>query len=240
MRTGSGGVQGSFSPNQIAEVETETETERDSSSSVFLRSGLEAMEMKWKKMEEEEEYEEQRKKALDEESRKQHSSVFGSAVPSGSSVLQLRDNVKRVQPIKATATELPPTIQKLKTGGKSKVGINGFGRIGRLVLRVALFRDDIDVVAVNDPFIDAKYMAYMFKYDSTHGLFKGSIKVVNDSTLEINGKQIKVVSKGDPAEIPWGDYGAEYVVESSGVFTTIDKASAHKKGGAKKVVLSAP
>ncbi|XP_062093096.1 glyceraldehyde-3-phosphate dehydrogenase GAPCP2, chloroplastic-like [Humulus lupulus] len=167
------------------------------------------------------------------------SSVFGSAVPSGSSVLQ-GCNVKRVQPIKATATELPPTVQKLKTGGKSKVGINGFGRIGRLVLRVAIFRDDIDVVAVNDPFIDAKYMAYMFKYDSTHGLFKGSIKVVDDSTLEINGKQIKVVSKRDPAEIPWGDYGAEYVVESSGVFTTIDKASAHKKGGAKKVVISAP
>ncbi|XP_062090355.1 glyceraldehyde-3-phosphate dehydrogenase GAPCP2, chloroplastic-like [Humulus lupulus] len=116
----------------------------------------------------------------------------------------------------------------------------GFGRIGRLVLRVAIFRDDIDVVVVNDPFIDAKYMAYMFKYDSTHGLFKGSIKVVDDSTLEINGKQIKVVSKRDPAEIPWGDYGAEYVVESSGVFTTIDKALAHKKGGAKKVVLSAP
>ncbi|KAF4388995.1 hypothetical protein F8388_026724 [Cannabis sativa] len=156
------------------------------------------------------------------------SSLFGTAVPSGSSVLQVC-NVKSVQPIKATATEVPPTVQKLKTGGKTKVGINGFGRIGRLVLRVATFRDDIDVVAVNDPFIDAKYMAYMFKYDSTHGLFKGSIRVVDDSTLEINGKQIKVLSKRDPAEIPWGDYGAEYVVESSGVFTTIDKASAHKK-----------
>ncbi|XP_062103290.1 glyceraldehyde-3-phosphate dehydrogenase GAPCP2, chloroplastic-like [Humulus lupulus] len=99
---------------------------------------------------------------------------------------------------------------ELKIGGKSKVGINGFGRIGRLVLRVAIFRDDIDVVAVNDPFIDAKYMAYMFKYDSTHGLFKGSIKVVDDSTLEINGKQIKVVSKRQ------------------------------SNGGGKKVVLSAP
>uniref|UniRef100_A0A803NUE1 Glyceraldehyde-3-phosphate dehydrogenase n=1 Tax=Cannabis sativa TaxID=3483 RepID=A0A803NUE1_CANSA len=167
------------------------------------------------------------------------SSLFGTAVPSGSSVLQVC-NVKSVQPIKATATEVPPTVQKLKTSGNTKVGINGFGRIGRLVLRVATFRDDIDVVAVNDPFIDAKYMAYMFKYDSTHGLFKGSIRVVDDSTLEINGKQIKVLSKRDPAEIPWGDYGAEYVVESSGVFTTIDKASAHKKGGAKKVVISAP
>ncbi|XP_062118557.1 glyceraldehyde-3-phosphate dehydrogenase GAPCP2, chloroplastic-like [Humulus lupulus] len=255
MRTGSGGVQGSFSPNQIAEVETETETERDSSSSVFFRSGLEAMEMKWKKKKNMRNNERRHwTKSLGNNSFNRspnsarfQSSVFGSTVPSGSSILQLKDdtlfrgcNVKRVQPIKATATELPPTVQKLKTGGKSKVGINGFGRIGRLVLRVAIFRDYIDVVAVNDPFIDAKYMAYMFKYDSTHGLFKGSIKVVDDSTLEINGKQIKVVSKRDPAEIPWGDYGAEYVVESSSVFTTIDKALAHKKGGAKKVVLSAP
>ncbi|RRT46776.1 hypothetical protein BHE74_00032085, partial [Ensete ventricosum] len=116
----------------------------------------------------------------------------------------------------------------------------GFGRIGRLVLRIATTRDDIEVVAVNDPFIDAKYMAYMFKYDSTHGIFKGTIKVVDGSTLEINGKRIAVTSKRDPAEIPWGDFGAEYVVESSGVFTTMDKASAHLKGGAKKVVISAP
>ncbi|KAK7857084.1 glyceraldehyde-3-phosphate dehydrogenase gapcp2 [Quercus suber] len=116
-----------------------------------------------------------------------------------------------------------------RTGGKTRIGINGFGRIGRLVLRVAVSRDDIDVVAVNDPFIDAKYMAYMFKYDSTHGVFKGTIQVLDNSTLEINGKQIKVVSKRDPAEIPWGDFVADYVVESSGVFTTIEKASAHKK-----------
>ncbi|CAL9093886.1 unnamed protein product [Musa textilis] len=115
-----------------------------------------------------------------------------------------------------------------------------FGRIGRLVMRIATTRDDIEVVAVNDPFIDAKYMAYMFKYDSTHGVFKGTIKVVDESNLEINGKRIAVTCKRDPAEIPWGDYGAEYVVESSGVFTTMDKASAHLKGGAKKVVISAP
>ncbi|XP_023920538.2 glyceraldehyde-3-phosphate dehydrogenase GAPCP2, chloroplastic [Quercus suber] len=83
-------------------------------------------------------------------------------------------------------------------------------------------------------------MAYMFKYDSTHGVFKGTVQVLDNSTLEINGKQIKVVSKRDPAEIPWGDFVADYVVESSGVFTTIEKASAHKKGGAKKVVISAP
>ncbi|KAL4038053.1 hypothetical protein IC575_001658 [Cucumis melo] len=116
----------------------------------------------------------------------------------------------------------------------------GFGRIGRLVLRNATSRDDIDVVAVNDPFVDAKYMAYMFKFDSTHGNFKGTIKVMDDSTLEINGKQIKVLSKRDPAEIPWGEFGAEFVVESSGVFTTTNKASAHLKGGARKVVISAP
>nr|AVR59265.1 glyceraldehyde-3-phosphate dehydrogenase of plastid 1 [Stellera chamaejasme] len=144
------------------------------------------------------------------------------------------------QPIRATATEVPPTIQKPQTSGKTRIGINGFGRIGRLVLRVATSRDDIDVVAVNDPFIDAKYMAYMFKYDSTHGVFNGTLRVLDESTLEINGKQIKVVSKRDPAEIPWGDLGAEFVVESSGVFTTLDKASAHIKGGAKKVVISAP
>jgi glyceraldehyde 3-phosphate dehydrogenase len=109
-----------------------------------------------------------------------------------------------------------------------------------LVLRVATSRDDIDVVAVNDPFVDAKYMAYMLKYDSTHGVFKGTIRVIDESTLEINGKQVKVLNKRDPAEIPWGDFGAEYVVEASGVFTTVEKASAHKKGGAKKVVISAP
>ncbi|GMN60631.1 hypothetical protein TIFTF001_029723 [Ficus carica] len=159
---------------------------------------------------------------------KMQSSMFGTAVPSGSSATQ-RCNARTVQPIKATATELPPTVQKAHTGGKTKIGINGFGRIGRLVLRVATSRDDIDVIAVNDPFIDVKYMAYMFKYDSTHGLFKGTIRVLDDSTLEINGKQVKIVSKRDPAEIPWGDYGAEYVVESSGVFTTLEKASAHKK-----------
>lgn len=145
-----------------------------------------------------------------------------------------------IQPVRATATELPPTVPKSRTSGKTRIGINGFGRIGRLVLRVATFRDDIEVVAVNDPFIDAKYMAYMFKYDSTHGVYNSSISVLDESTLEINGKQIKVSSKRDPADIPWGDLGADYVVESSGVFTTVEKASAHKKGGAKKVVISAP
>ncbi|KAK2654402.1 hypothetical protein Ddye_014258 [Dipteronia dyeriana] len=168
------------------------------------------------------------------------SSIFGASVPSGSSSSLQKCVTKSIQPIKATATEIPPTVQKLWKSGNTKVGINGFGRIGRLVLRVATSRDDIDVVAVNDPFIDAKYMAYMLKYDSTHGVFDGTIKVVDESTLEINGKQVKVLSNRNPAEIPWGDYGADYVVESSGVFTTIDKASAHMKGGAKKVIISAP
>ncbi|CAI9088038.1 OLC1v1022267C1 [Oldenlandia corymbosa var. corymbosa] len=167
------------------------------------------------------------------------SSIVGHPISVESSSLS-SFQVRRIQPIKATATELPPTIQKSPSGGKTKIGINGFGRIGRLVLRIATSRDDIDVVAVNDPFIDAKYMAYMFKYDSTHGVFKGTLRVLDETTLEINGKQIKVSSQRNPADIPWGDYGADYVVESSGVFTTVEKASAHKKGGAKKVVISAP
>nr|QEE82291.1 GAPDH 1 [Dipsacus asperoides] len=166
-------------------------------------------------------------------------STFGAAIPDVSSSLQTSEH-RHIQPIRATATESPPTVKKSGNRGTIKVGINGFGRIGRLVLRVASFRDDIDVVAVNDPFVDAQYMAYMFKYDSTHGVFTGTINVVDKSTLEINGKQIKITNKRDPAEIPWGDFGADYVVVSSGVFTTVDKASAHVKGGAKKVVISAP
>ncbi|MFS8017891.1 putative glyceraldehyde-3-phosphate dehydrogenase (phosphorylating) [Helianthus anomalus] len=167
------------------------------------------------------------------------SNVFGAAVSGKSSSLQ-KSHAYSIQPTKATATQTPVSVSESSTGGKTRVGINGFGRVGRLVLRIATFRDDIEVVVVNDPFIDAKYMAYMLKYDSTHGLFKGTIKVVDESTLEINGKQIKVSSQRAPAAIPWGDFGADYVVDSSGVFTTLDKASAHKKGGAKKVVISAP
>jgi glyceraldehyde 3-phosphate dehydrogenase len=120
-----------------------------------------------------------------------------------------------------------------------KVGINGFGRIGRIVYRNALELNDVDVVAVNDPFIDLEYMVYMFKYDSVHGRFKGSVEA-KDGQLFINGKAVKVFAERDPANIPWASVGAEYVVESTGVFTTIDKASAHLKGGAKKVVISAP
>jgi glyceraldehyde 3-phosphate dehydrogenase len=119
-----------------------------------------------------------------------------------------------------------------------KIGINGFGRIGRLVVRAAIAKG-VEVVAVNDPFIDVDYMVYMFKYDSTHGRFKGSVANVGGD-LVIDGHKIKVFGERDPANIPWGANGATYVVESTGVFTTIDKASAHLKGGAKKVIISAP
>jgi glyceraldehyde 3-phosphate dehydrogenase len=120
-----------------------------------------------------------------------------------------------------------------------KVGINGFGRIGRIVLRNALLHQDIDVVAVNDPFISLDYMVYMFKYDSVHGRFAGSVEA-KDGKLWVEGKPIVIFGEKDPAAIKWSDAGAEYIVESTGVFTTIDKASAHLKGGAKKVVISAP
>ena len=120
-----------------------------------------------------------------------------------------------------------------------KVGINGFGRIGRLAFRVTTKRDDVEVVAINDPFIDADYMAYMLKYDSVHGKFDGTVDV-KDGKLVVNGKEIAVNACMNPEEIPWGAEGAEYVIESTGVFTTMDKAAAHFKGGAKKVIISAP
>nr|AFU72283.1 glyceraldehyde-3-phosphate dehydrogenase [Amanita strobiliformis] len=120
-----------------------------------------------------------------------------------------------------------------------KVGINGFGRIGRIVLRNALQLSDLEVVAVNDPFIDLQYMVYMFKYDSVHGRFDGSVET-RDGKLWINQKPITIFAEKDPAAIPWSSTGAEYIVESTGVFTTTEKASAHLKGGAKKVIISAP
>jgi len=120
-----------------------------------------------------------------------------------------------------------------------KVGINGFGRIGRIVFRNAIEHDDVDIVACNDPFIEPHYAAYMLKYDSTHGQFKGDIKV-DGNNLIVNGKTVRFYMEKDPAAIPWSDTGAYYIVESTGVFTTTDKAKAHLKGGAKKVVISAP
>merc|ERR1711942_574902 len=120
----------------------------------------------------------------------------------------------------------------------SKIGINGFGRIGRLVLRAAIDKG-ATVVAVNDPFITIDYMVYMFKYDSTHGPFKGEV-AADGNDLVVNGHKIKVFNEMKPENIPWSSAGAEYVVESTGVFTTLDKAKAHFTGGAKKVVISAP
>lgn len=120
-----------------------------------------------------------------------------------------------------------------------QVGINGFGRIGRIVFRASIQHGKADVVAINDPFIDLDYMVYMLKYDSTHGPFQGEVST-KDGKLVVNGKSISVFSERDPANIPWGKAGAHYVVESTGVFTTTEKASAHIKGGAKKVVISAP
>lgn len=120
----------------------------------------------------------------------------------------------------------------------SRIGINGFGRIGRLVLRAAVEKG-AQVLAINDPFITLDYMVYMFKYDSTHGRFKGEVKADGDY-LVVNGNRIAVYNEMKPSSIPWSRAGAEYVVESTGVFTTVEKASAHLQGGAKKVVISAP
>ena len=120
-----------------------------------------------------------------------------------------------------------------------KVGINGFGRIGRLVFRAGISRSDIEFVGINDPFIDLEYMAYLLRYDTVHGRFDGEIKVENGK-LVVNGEAISVYNCMDPKEIPWGECGAEYVVESTGKFTTTELASQHFVGGAKKVVISAP
>ena len=119
-----------------------------------------------------------------------------------------------------------------------KIGINGFGRIGRMVFRAAQEKGGFDIVGIND-LLEPDYMAYMLKYDSTHGPFKGSVEVDGDN-LVVDGKKIRVFSEKDPAALPWKDVGAEYVVESTGLFTKQEAAEAHIKGGAKRVVISAP
>ena len=121
-----------------------------------------------------------------------------------------------------------------------KVGINGFGRIGRLVFRAAVAQPEkFEVVGINDPFIDVDYMVYMTKYDTMHGRFDGEVSA-KDGKLVVNGKTVNVSAAMSPEEIPWAAWGVDYVVESTGVFTTVDKASGHLKAGAKKVVISAP
>lgn len=122
---------------------------------------------------------------------------------------------------------------------KIRVGINGFGRIGRLVFRAGLSNPDIEFVGVNDPFMSPDYCAYMLRYDTIHGQYKGDISYT-DSELVVNGQKVRFFDEKDPANIPWGACGADYVVESTGVFTDLEKAGAHLKGGAKKVIISAP
>ena len=121
---------------------------------------------------------------------------------------------------------------------KIKIGINGFGRIGRLVFRAAMAKDNVEVVGIND-LISVEYMAYMLRYDTMHGQFKGTIEV-KDGNLVVNGQSIRVTAEKDPANLKWNEVGAEYVVESTGLFLTKEKAEAHIKAGAKRVVMSAP
>ena len=120
-----------------------------------------------------------------------------------------------------------------------KIGINGFGRIGRLVLRAGINREGVEFVGINDPFISPDYMAYMLKYDSVHGRFQGAIEVKEDAIV-VNGHEIKVFNEMDAKNIPWAAVGAEYIVEATGINLTKEKSQAHLDAGAKKVVMSAP
>jgi len=120
-----------------------------------------------------------------------------------------------------------------------KIGINGFGRIGRLIFRAGLERGDVEFVGINNPQMPPDYMAYLLKYDTVHGRFNGTVEHTEDSLI-VNGKTIKVFGEFDPAALPWGEIGAEYIIESTGRFTTTEKAEGHIKAGAKKVIISAP
>ena len=121
---------------------------------------------------------------------------------------------------------------------KIKVGINGFGRIGRLVFRAAMEREEVEIVGIND-LLSPDYMAYMLKYDSVHGAFRGTVEYT-ENQLIVNGHAIRVTAEKDPANLKWGDLDTDYVVESTGLFLTKEKAEAHLKAGAKRVVMSAP
>jgi len=120
-----------------------------------------------------------------------------------------------------------------------KIGINGFGRIGRLVFRASLDKKDIDILGINDPFMSPDYVAYMLKYDTIHGMFNGEISH-DDSSITVNGKKIAFFDKRDPKDIPWGEIGAEYVADATGIFHSKDTAQAHLEGGAKKVIYTGP
>jgi len=133
-----------------------------------------------------------------------------------------------------------PGVSALSPGLPTvKVGINGFGRIGRLVYRASMEKGGVKVVAINDPFISLDYMVYMLKYDSTHGRFKPKV-TISGQFLVVDGQKIRVFNERDPSAIAWGEAGADYIVESTGVFTALEGAGSHLKGGAKKVVISAP
>ena len=121
---------------------------------------------------------------------------------------------------------------------KIKLGINGFGRIGRLVLRASVHRDNIEVVAIND-LLDVEHLAYLLKYDSVHGRFDGTVEV-KGGQLVVNGKEIRITAEKDPTNLKWDEIGADYVAECTGIFTTLDMAQKHIDGGAKKVLISAP
>lgn len=119
-----------------------------------------------------------------------------------------------------------------------KIGINGFGRIGRIAFREAVKREKVQVVAIND-LLDVDYLAYMLKYDSVHGRFDGTVEV-KDGVLFVNGKSIRTTAERNPENLKWDEVGADFVIESTGIFTTLEKAGLHIKGGAKKVIISAP
>jgi len=122
---------------------------------------------------------------------------------------------------------------------KAKIGINGFGRIGRLILRACVGRKDVEVVAINDPFISPDYAEYMFKYDTIHGEFEGRVSHTEDSIV-VNGKKIRFFGEKEPNLVPWGKYEVDYVAEATGKFTSLEGAKLHLKSGAKKVVITAP
>mgnify|MGYP001365954740 CR=1 FL=1 len=119
-----------------------------------------------------------------------------------------------------------------------KIGINGFGRIGRMVFRASLRRDDIDIVAIND-LLDLEHLAYLLKYDSVHGTVDASVEILNGH-LVVDGKTVRITAERDPKNLQWDSIGAEVVAECTGIFTSLDMAQSHIDGGAKKVVISAP
>lgn len=123
---------------------------------------------------------------------------------------------------------------------KVKIGINGFGRIGRLIMRASVNRDDVEVVAVNDPFLTADYACYLYKYDTVHGKANSELKLDNNGGLKLNRKPVAFFAEKEPENIKWSSVGAEYVIDCTGKFTNADDAIRHLKGGAKKVIISAP